>query len=58
MYRLRFVLDGMRSPFPLDVLKRTFMLKANSLRSPNLSVLFWCRQDQKRTGGTEIYLND
>ena len=56
IYRLRFVLDGMRSLFPLLALKCTFMFKSNSLVNPKDFVFFWCRQDQKATGGAEIYI--
>ena len=55
-YRLRFVLDGMRSLFPLVVLKCVFMFKSNSLVNPTILLFFWCRQDQKATGGAEIYI--
>ena len=55
MYHLRFVLDGIRSLSPLVVLKCVFIFKSNS-KSEKLVVFFWCRQDQKGTGGTEIYV--
>ena len=57
MYHLRFVLHGMRNFFRLVVLKCLFMFKSNGLcKSEKLVVFFWCRQDQKRTGGTEIFV--
>ena len=57
IYRLRFVLDGLRSLFRLVVLKCVFHVQIKqSCRSGKLVVFFWCRQDQKGTGGTEIYI--
>ena len=59
MYDLRFVLDGVRSLFRLVDLTCVFMFKTNSLVHPkNLYqvVFFWYRQDQKGTGGSEIYI--
>ena len=41
--------------FPQIVLKCIFMFKSNSLVNPEDLVFFWCSQDQKATGGTEIY---
>ena len=55
-YNLRFVLDGIRSFFRLVVLKCVFMFKSNSLcKSETLVAFFWCRQDQKGTGGGDIH---
>ena len=48
------VLDGIRSPFPLVVLKYIFMFKSNSLVNPKI-IFFVCRQDQKGTGGTDFF---
>ena len=57
LYRLRFVLDGMRSLFRLVVLKCIFMFESNSLcKSEKLAAFFWYRQGQKGTGSGEIYI--
>ena len=49
------VLDGRRGSFPLAVLKCIFTLKKKGLVNPKIIRVFWCRQDQKETGGAEIY---
>ena len=55
-YRLRFVLDGMRTLSREVVLKCLFMFKSNRVcKSDENIVFFWCRQDQKGTGGTEMF---
>ena len=57
MHRRRFVLDDIRSLFRLVVLKCIFVFKSNSLcKSEKLVLFFWCRQDQKGTGGAEIHI--
>ena len=45
------VLDGVRSPFPLVVLKHVFMFKSKSLINPKTFCVFWCIQDQRGTVG-------
>ena len=50
------VLDGIRSSFPLVVLNCIFMFESNNLVNPKTLVcFFWCGQDLKGTGWTEIY---
>ena len=57
MCRLRFVPDGTCTLFHLIVLKYTFIFKSNGLCKPEkIVILFWCRQDEKGTGGTEIHI--
>ena len=49
--------DGMRSPFPMVVMKRIFMFKSNSLLvNPKIFRVF-CSKDQKGTGWTETFFN-
>ena len=43
--------------FSLGCFEMCFYVKIKqSCRSGKLVVFFWCRQDQKGTGGTEIYI--
>ena len=51
-------MNGIRSLFPLVGLKGIFMFKSNGLVNPKSlrTVFSCCRQDQKGTGGTEVYI--
>ena len=50
-------MDGVRSLCRLVILIYILMFKSNNIcKSEKLVVFFWCRQDQKGTGGTEIYI--
>ena len=56
LYHLRFVLDGIRSLFSQVVFEVCFHAHIKqSCKSEKLVVFLWYRQDQKGTGGTEIY---
>ena len=57
-YRLRFVLDGMRSLFPIliVVLEYMFVFKLQSCESERLQVFFSCKQDQKGTDRAKMHI--
>ena len=57
MYRLRFVLDGMRNLFHLVVLECIFMFKSSSLVNPkDMQCFSGIDMGQKGTGRAEIYI--